>query len=106
MAKELDITASSKPRADVKPTHALTIIARLFKDKRLADAKYLDPSTALGDTRARFGHIIREHIEQWDTDTADAKEVTRKFEELVWTNVVIYGICGFERGNEFNNDFF
>ena len=44
-------------------------------------------------------------MEQWDTDTADAKEVTRKFEELVWTNVVIYGICGFEQGIEFNSDF-
>jgi hypothetical protein len=29
------------------------------------------------------------HLEQWDTDTSDAKEVARAFEELVWTNMSI-----------------
>jgi hypothetical protein len=83
----------------------LTIIARLLKDERLADAKYLDPDTAIPDTTSKFGHIIREYLEQWDADTSDAKEVTRKFEELVWTNVAIYGICGFQKDKDFKNDF-
>ncbi|KAF8332470.1 hypothetical protein F5887DRAFT_996977 [Amanita rubescens] len=97
-----EATATTKP----KPTHALTIVARLIKDKRVDDAKYLSPESDLREVYKKYGDVIREYVGKWDTATADPQEVSRKFEELVWMNVAIYGTCGFKKGGEFNNDFF
>jgi len=97
-----EATATTKP----KPTHALTIVARLLKDKRVDGAKYSSPGNDLSEVYTKYGDAIREYVGQWDTATADPQEVSRKFEELVWMNVAIYGTCGFKNGGEFNNDFF
>ena len=54
----------------------------------------------------KYGDVTRDYLEQWDnTKTADPENVTRKFEELVWTNVAIYGACGLGKDGEFKNDF-
>ncbi|KAF8623277.1 hypothetical protein AX17_007483 [Amanita inopinata Kibby_2008] len=106
LAKELDITAPSKPAVGNKGTHALTIVARLLKDPRLAEAKYFKEENFVFETEKKFGDIIQDYLEQWDADTSDPKEVERKYEELVWTVVVIYGIGGWEEGKDFNADFF
>ncbi len=97
-----EATATTKPKA----MHALTIVARLLKDKRVDDAKYITPGSDFTEVYTKYGDVIREYVGQWDTATAHPQEVSRKFEELVWMNVAIYGTCGFKKGGEFNNDFF
>ncbi|KAF8333684.1 hypothetical protein F5887DRAFT_921889 [Amanita rubescens] len=90
----------------VKPTHALTILSRVLKDERLAGApEHLSQQSDLTATVSKYADIICEYVEQWDTETADPNNTTRKFEELVWTNVAIYGTSGFKQGAEFKNDF-
>lgn len=96
--------ASATPKSE--SLHALTIIARLLKDERLADAKYSNPETDLNETYSKYGHVIREYVGLLDTETADPKVLSRKFEELVWMNVTIYGTSEFKQGGEFKNDFF
>lgn len=81
-------------------------MARLLKDKRVDDAKYSAPGGDFSEVYTKYGDVIREYVGQWDTATGNPKEVSRKFEELVWMNVAIYGTCGFNKGGEFNNDFF
>ncbi|KAM6493037.1 Protein of unknown function (DUF4243) domain containing protein [Amanita muscaria] len=107
LAKELDIASTAKPTTGIeaKSTHALTIVARILKDARFAEAKNIDPANAFTETREKFGDLIREYVEQWDADTSDPKEVTRKHEELVWTSVVLYGVVGLHKENEFKADF-
>ncbi|KAM6493036.1 Protein of unknown function (DUF4243) domain containing protein [Amanita muscaria] len=84
------ITSTAKPKTGI-PTHALTI------DARFTDAKYINPGDFLTDARDKFGDLIREYVDQWDADTSDPKGVTRKYEELVWTSVVLYGVVGCTR---------
>jgi hypothetical protein len=96
--------ASATPKTE--SLHALTIIARLLKDERLADAKYSSPETDMDETYSKYGHVIREYVGLLDTETVDPKVVSRKFEELVWMNVTIYGTSEFKQGEEFKNDFF
>ena len=106
LAKEL---TPSKPSgiAGAKSTHALTIVARILKDARVADAKHTNPDRFATETGKKYGNIIREYVDQWDVgDTSDPKEVMRKVEELVWTNVVFYGICGWRKKTAFKANFF
>ena len=86
----------------------MTIIARLAKDERLAGAaEYLLSAPRDAATISKYADVIREYVEQWDnTETTDPNNVMRKFEELVWTNVAIYGTTGFRPDGEFNNNFF
>ncbi|KIL64331.1 hypothetical protein M378DRAFT_163359 [Amanita muscaria Koide BX008] len=63
-------TSTAKPKT---ATHSLTIVARILKDARFTDAKYINPEDFLADTRDKFGGLIREYVEQWDADTSDPK---------------------------------
>ena len=85
-------------------THALTIIARILKDENIEDTKYLGSQRI--KVYSKYADVIRKYVDQWDVETADPKVVSRKFEELVWMNVAIYGTCGFKEGQEFKNEFF
>ncbi|PFH49623.1 hypothetical protein AMATHDRAFT_62722 [Amanita thiersii Skay4041] len=107
LAKKLDITAASKPTGGKKRTHALTIIARLLKDHRTAQVKQFDGRQPgiIYVVRDKLGDVIAKYVEEWVLDTWDPKEVERKYEELVWANVVIYGVGGWEAGSDFNADF-
>lgn len=99
------ITSDSAP-PKTEPLHALTIVARLLKDDRVADAKFLSPEADINEIYSKYGHIIREYVDLFDTDTVDPKVVSRKYEELIWMNVTIYGTSDFKQGEEFKNDFY
>ena len=99
--------ATPQPKQTTTRTHALTIIARLIKDDRTSDANKELVRTQ-GDVTiiSKYGDVIREYLEQWDnTETTDPDNVTRKFEQLVWTNVAIYGASELGKDGEFKNDF-
>ena len=92
--------AATKKRS----THALTIIARILKDEDIGDTVYLGSQRA--KAYLKYANVIRKYVDQWGAETADPKAVSRKFEELVWMNVAIYGTCGFNQGQEFKNEVF
>ena len=100
--------ATPQPKQTTTRTHALTIIARIVKDERTSDANkdLLSSQGDFGSIVSKYGNIIREYLEQWDnTETTNPDDVTRKFEELVWTNVAIYGASELSKDGEFKNDF-
>lgn len=100
--------ARAKDGAEAKQatnrTHALTTIGRIVKDDRFAGGSLKSEADMLAAI-SKQADVIREYVELWDnTDTTDPNNVTRKFEELVWTNVVIYGTL-FNPDGTFKNDF-
>ena len=63
----------------VKPTHALTILSRVLKDERLAGApEYLSQQSDVTATVSKYANVIREYVEQWDTETADPNNISKK----------------------------
>ena len=103
-----DADATPQPKQTPTKTHALTIIARIIQDDRTSNANK-DLLNSQGDFPAimlKYGDVIREYLNQWDdTETADPDNVKRKFEELVWTNVAIYGTAELDKDAGFTNDF-
>jgi hypothetical protein len=63
-----------------------TIIARILKDENIGDTIYLGSQRA--KAYLKYADVIRKYVDQWGAETADPKAVSRKFEELVWMNVV------------------
>ena len=100
--------ATPQPKQTATKTHALTIIARIIKDDRTSNANK-DLLNSQGDfdgIMLKYGDIIREYLDQWDdAETADPDNVKRKFEELIWTNVAIYGTSALGKDGGFTNDF-
>lgn len=83
-------------------THAFTILARILADPRLKLEKPKDESLIYTNVLEYNGDAIREYVDQWDL-TGD---IQKKLEELLWTNVLIYGVGGSEKSGDFNADFF
>lgn len=96
--------------------HALEVLAKIANDAAFA------PS-ALGIQDCKFGELrmgqvlenagpkLFELVSGWTVNGADRGEVYRKIEELVWMNVVIYGVAGWggrhtAPGKKFNAEFF
>jgi Questin oxidase-like len=52
------------------------------------------------------GDAIRKYTREWSYNSSDPKELERKIEELVWMNVIIYGIAGWTKDKDYNADFF
>jgi hypothetical protein len=44
---------------------------------------------------SRYSEAIRKYASEWSYNSSDPKEVERKIEELVWMNVIIYGVAGY-----------
>ncbi|TFK37473.1 hypothetical protein BDQ12DRAFT_736307 [Crucibulum laeve] len=83
--------------------HALTVLARVFADDRLGKNLTEDIRKNFSDTVLNGGHIIKEYTDQW-TFHGKLEDLV---EELVWANVVIYAIGGWEgAGKPLNADFF
>ena len=83
-------------------THAFTILARILKDPRFEVEKPKVKLMIYEITLDKAGDAIREYVDQW-TLTGDLRQ---KLEELLWTNVLIYGVGGLEKNGDFNADFF
>lgn len=82
-------------------THAFTILGRIVTDLRLEIER---PETELmiyKNTMDKHGDAIRQYADQWDL-TGD---LHKKVEELLWTNVLMYGVGGSVKSGSFNADF-
>jgi hypothetical protein len=93
-------------QAPVK-VHALTILARLSKN---LDVQFPDPGEddIFLKVVGRFSAILNQYADEWSgtADFSDRTAIEAKANELIWMNVVIYGICGWSDGRDFNADFF
>ncbi|KAF9078612.1 hypothetical protein BDP27DRAFT_1207201 [Rhodocollybia butyracea] len=87
---------------------AFTILARIMKDPNMKmnapDELSIDLFT---ETIKKHGEALLRHVNSWNLDTSDPKEVERKIGELQWLNTLIYAVAGFKDGKDaFNADFF
>ena len=81
-------------------THAFTILAKILKDPRLK----LEPKEEhelYEKALDKSGDVIREYVDQW----ALTGDLQQKLEELLWTNVLMYGVGGSEKSGDFKADF-
>ncbi|KAF8804077.1 hypothetical protein BYT27DRAFT_7107925 [Phlegmacium glaucopus] len=83
-------------------THAFTILGRILADPRLDLEKPRDEGMIYTNVLDKAADVLREYVDQWNP-TGDLQ---KKLEELLWTNVLIYGVCGSEGNGNFNADFF
>ena len=83
-------------------THAFTILARILADPRLEMERPKDMFLIYKSVLDKAGDAIREYVDQWDL----SGDLDKKLEELLWTNVLIYGVGGSEKSGDFNADFF
>ena len=82
--------------------HAFTILARILADSRLETETQGDALGMFAKTLDKVGDIIREYADQWTL----SGDLQKKVEELLWANVLIYGVGGSEKSGDFNADFF
>jgi len=82
-------------------THAFTILGKILRDSRFEPTPG-DESAIYREALNKHGDAVREYVDQWDL-TGD---LGKKLEELLWTNVLIYGVGGSEKSGDFNADFF
>jgi hypothetical protein len=83
-------------------THAFTILARILADPRFDLGKPEGERSLYTAALHKTGDAVRELVDQWDL-TGDFH---KNLEELLWTNVLIYGVGGSEKSGDFNADFF
>jgi hypothetical protein len=83
--------------------HAFTILARILADPRF-DLGKPEGERSLYYTVGlhKIGDAVRKLVDQWDL-TGDFH---KNLEELLWINVLIYGVGGSEKSGDFNADFF
>ena len=77
--------------------HAFTILARVLKDPHLAPT-----SLDYADVMKSQGELINKYVGQWTLEG----DLSKKVEELLWTNSLIYGVGGSEAKGQFDSDFF
>ena len=82
--------------------HAFTILARILADPRFDLEKPGSEGPFYTVALHKTGDAVRELVDQWDL----TGELHKKLEELLWTNVLMYGVGGSEKSGEFNADFF
>ncbi|OCH85388.1 hypothetical protein OBBRIDRAFT_798236 [Obba rivulosa] len=97
--------------------HALTIVARILHDDRFSSKSIGLPipndeggEEALNKVVKAVGDVLVSWADAWTVDGTSAEEVESKIEELIWTNVVLYGVGGWSGRNrsktgKFNADF-
>lgn len=105
LSSSLNLGLGTSSPSPSKNVHALTILARVLKDQHLGELVNKDPIGTFTGNVEKHGESLLKYVSQWTFDSSDPKEVERKVEELVWTNVIIYGIGGWSRGKAFNSDF-
>lgn len=89
-------------------THAFTILARILDNPELGNIVNKEgPGIVMYlDTIEKHGDTLMKHVKDWHLDASNPQAVLRKIEELVWTNVLMYGVGGWKSGIDFNADFF
>ena len=96
--------------------HALSIVARLLADpafsaSALGLADLPEDETPLQRVLTLRGAALSDVAQTWSVDASGANALAAKIEELVWMNVVIYGVRGWTGRRTsctgaFNADFF
>ena len=96
--------------------HALEILARIANDASFTPKVLGIDDCKLGELRMeqvlnKIGPKLFKLVSEWTVDGADQGEVYRKIEELIWMNVVIYGVAGWggrhtSPSKHFNAEFF
>ena len=81
--------------------HAFSILARILADSRF-DLGNPNERSIYTPALHKIGDAIRELVDQWDL----SGDLHKKLEQLLWTNVLIYGVGGSEKSGDFNADFF
>jgi hypothetical protein len=99
--------AVSRPQAP-DPAHAFTILARLAKNPNIQFTKEFDIGIMFEMAVSQFSGVLNEYADNWSSaiDSSNPNIVESKIAELIWMNVVIYGIGGWKEGGDFNADFF
>ena len=82
--------------------HAFTILARILADPRFDLGKPEGEPSLYTVALHKIGDAVRKLVDQWDL-TGDYH---KNLEELLWINVLIYGVGGSEKSGNFNADFF
>ncbi|EMD35935.1 hypothetical protein CERSUDRAFT_124504 [Gelatoporia subvermispora B] len=96
--------------------HALTLMARVLNDPEFSPESIglPPPKDAEEDALARVGRlrgdVLAKYADQWGVDGTSPEAVTSKIEELVWMNVILYGVGGWagrgkSKAKTFNADF-
>lgn len=116
ISRVASLAVSYKPTAEVKSSHALSILARVAKDPTLS-------FSAIGLTAAMgpvpLGRVVEtckdklhEYLGGWWVGDSQ-EELDKKMGELVWMNTVIYAAAGFgdrkysaDESKEFKGDFY
>jgi len=87
-------------------SHAFKILAKVLADVRFITTdqpdSYAKKVTFYSDAWTKYGTAILEYVDQW----ARSGYIHKKVEELLWTNVLIYGVGGYQETGRFNADFF
>ncbi|KAG6890178.1 hypothetical protein C0995_010883 [Termitomyces sp. Mi166 len=89
-----------------KNVHALTILARILKDPRFENIENRLDITLYTQVIDKHSEALNKYVSQWTFDNSVPGELERKIEELVWVNVIIYGIGGWTKDKDYNADFF
>ena len=83
-------------------THAFTVLARILADPRFDLGRPEGEGSLFTVALHKTGDAVRKLVDQWDL-TGD---LHKNLEELLWTNVLIYGVGGSEKSGDFNADFY
>ena len=81
-------------------SHTFTILGRILTDPHLEIDMPKNASVIYMDALHKTGDVIWEYVDQWDL-TGDLQKKL----ELLWINVLIYGIGRLEKSGNFNADF-
>lgn len=87
-------------------THAFTIMARILKDPAFGNKAQSSEASIYRDVLAANGDALVKYAEEWKLNISDPNDLKAKIEELVWMNAIIYGIGGWNEGDDFKADFF
>lgn len=92
---------------DASPgVHAFTVLARILDDPELGNMVDKEEMGMYSETVEKFGDALIKYVKDWHVDASNPQAVLRKMEELMWTNVLIYGVGGWKPEKDFNADFF
>ncbi|KAG6811424.1 hypothetical protein H0H92_007532 [Tricholoma furcatifolium] len=98
--------AGARSATPQKNVHAFTILARILKDERFSDIENRADLSIYTRVIEQHSDALNDYVGQWTYDRHDPQELEHKIEELVWANVIIYGIGGWTKRRNFNADFF
>ncbi|KAI0727142.1 hypothetical protein C8Q72DRAFT_841961 [Fomitopsis betulina] len=101
--------------SDLGP-HALEILAKIANDADFAPTALGIQDCGFGELRMeqvleRIGPKFFQSVSEWTVNGADQDEIYRKIEEVIWMNVVMYGVAGWggrhiSSSKIFNAEFF